>query len=66
MDFNNKKLNTYKMSYDNFLIESGLFEMIYKIKYKTLTSDKKKFKSDKISYSLFRKINFKKSYPENI
>ena len=65
-DFNNKKLNTYKMSYDNFLIESGLFEMIYKIKYKTLTSDKKKFKSDKISYSLFRKINFKKSYPENI
>jgi SAM-dependent methyltransferase len=66
MDFNNKKLNTYKMSYDNFLIESGLFEMIYKIKYKTLTSDKKKFKSDKISYSLFRKIDFKKSYPENI
>jgi SAM-dependent methyltransferase len=65
-DLNNKKLNTYKMSYDNFLIESGLFEMIYKIKYKATTSDKKKFKSDKISYSLYKKIDFKKSYPTNI
>ena len=65
-DFNNKKLRTFKMNYDNLLTESGLFELIYKIKYKMKTKDKKKFKSDKISYSLFRKIDFIESYPENI
>ena len=65
-DFNNKKLRTFKMNYDNLLTESGLFELIYKIKYKMKTQDKKKFKSDKISYSLFRKIDFIESYPENI
>ena len=65
-DFNNKKLRTFKMNYDNLLTESGLFELIYKIKYKMKTQDKKKFKSDKISYSLFRKIDFIENYPENI
>tara|TARA_B100000900_G_scaffold252254_1_gene214964 strand:+ start:6230 stop:6883 length:654 start_codon:yes stop_codon:yes gene_type:complete len=65
-DFNNKKIKIFKMNYDNFLTESGLFELIYKIKYKTETHDKKKFKSDKICYSLFRKIDFVESYPENI
>ena len=65
-DFNNKKLRTFKMNYDNLLTESGLFELIYKIKYKMKAQDKKKFKSDKISYSLFRKIDFIESYPENI
>ena len=65
-DFNNKKLRTFKMNYDNFLTESGLFELIYKIKYKMKAQDKKKFKSDKISYSLFRKNDFIESYPENI
>ena len=54
------------MSYDNFLIESGLFEMIYKFKYKTPTQDKKKFKSDSVSLTLFKKIDFKKKYPENL
>ena len=65
-DFNNKKLRTFKMNYDNLLTETGLFELIYKIKYKMKTQGKKKFKSDKISYSLFRKIDFIESYPENI
>ena len=65
-DFNSKGLVSYKMSYDSFLVESGLFEIIYKIKYKATTEDKKKFKSDKISYTLYRKIDFKNSYPENI
>ena len=65
-DFNNKKLRTFKMNYDNLLTESGLFELIYKIKYKMKAQDKKKFKSDKISYSLFRKNDFIESYPENI
>ncbi len=65
-DHHSKKLTSFKMSYDNFLIESGLFEIIYKIKYKTSTNDKKHFKSDSVSLTLFKKINFKKKYPENI
>ena len=65
-DFNEKSLVSYKMSYDNFLVESGLFEVIYKFKYKTLSRDKKQFKSDTISLTLFRKINFQKKYPENL
>ena len=28
-DHNSKKLSSFKMSYDNFLIESGLFEIFY-------------------------------------
>ena len=54
------------MSYDNFLVESGLFEVIYKFKYKTATNDKSKFKSDKVSLTLFRKIDFQEQYPENV
>ena len=65
-DFNTKNLISYKMSYDNFLIESGLFEMIYKIKYDIVTKDNRKFKSDKISLTLFKKIDFKKKYPEDL
>ena len=65
-DFNTKKLNTFKMSYDNFLIESGLFEIAYKHKYLTSSRDKKKFKSNSVSLTLFKKIEFKKEYPENI
>ena len=65
-DFNTKKLVTFKMSYDNFLIESGLFEIAYKHKYITSSRDKKKFKSNSVSLTLFKKIEFKKEYPENI
>ena len=65
-DFNTKDLISYKMSYDIFLLESGLFELIYKFKYKTSTNDKRKFKSDKVSLTLFRKIDFQKQYPENV
>ena len=66
INFNKKNLMSYKMSYDNFLVESGLFEILYKLKYKTLSRDKRKFKSDKISLTLFKKINFQKSYPESV
>ena len=66
INFNKKNLISYKMSYDNFLVESGLFEILYKLKYKTPTRDKRKFKSDKSSLTLFKKINFKKSYPESV
>ena len=65
-DFNTKKLTSFKMSYDNFLTESGLFEMVYKIKYKTKTNDKRIFKSENVSLTLFKKIEFKNKYPENI
>ncbi len=65
-DFNTKNLMSYKMSYDNFLTESGLFEVIYKFKFKSTTNDKSKFKSDKVSLTLFRKIDFQKQYPENV
>jgi len=54
------------MSYYNVLIESVLFEILYKLKYKTLNRDNRKFKSDKISLTLFKKINFQKSYPESV
>jgi 2-polyprenyl-3-methyl-5-hydroxy-6-metoxy-1,4-benzoquinol methylase len=65
-DFNSKKLTTFKMNYDNFLVESGLFEVIYKLKYKTSSKDKKNFKSDSASLTLFRKIDFITKYPNNI
>lgn len=55
------------MSYDNFLEESGLFKVIYKIRnnWKSV-NDKKKFKSDETCLTLYKKINFINSYPENI
>ncbi len=65
-DFNSKKLTSFKMSYDSFLIESGLFEIIYKHKFKISTRYKRKFKSDTVSFTLFKKIDFIKKYPENL
>ena len=65
-DINTKNLISYKMSYDNFLVESGLFEMIYKFKYKASAGDKSKYKSDTVTFTLFRKIDFQKEYPENL
>lgn len=64
-DHNQKGLVAYKMSYDNFLVESGLFELIYKCSYEQKTQDKSNFKSKKISFTLFKKIDFKNQYPEN-
>ena len=65
-DFNTKKLTTFKMSYDNFLLESGLFEIVYKHKFIISNKDKRKFKSNSVSLTLFKKIEFKKEYPENL
>lgn len=69
----NKKLKSYKMSFDNFLVQSGLFKLIFKYKSNlpshtkyNVPIDKKKFKSNDISVTLFKKINFEESYPENI
>ena len=65
-DFNTKELTSFKMSYDSFLIESGLFEIVYKHKYVPQAKNKRKFKSDTRALTLFRKIDFRKKYPENI
>jgi ubiquinone/menaquinone biosynthesis C-methylase UbiE len=63
----NKNLKSFKMSYDNFLEESGLFKVIYKISYNQESiNDKKKFKSNYTSITIYKKINFINSYPENI
>ncbi len=63
----NKNLKSFKMSYDNFLEESGLFKVIYKISHNLESiNDKKKFKSNDTSITLYKKINFINSYPENI
>ena len=65
----NKNLKTFKMSYDNFLEESGLFKIIYKIRNNTnlmTAHDKKNFKSEDTAITLFKKIDFIKSYPENV
>lgn len=65
-NFRSKYLTSFKMSYDEFLVESGLFEIIYKFKYKISSKDKKNFKSDNVALTLFKKIDFRKKYPENI
>ena len=65
-DFNSNSLITFKMNYDNFLVESGLFEISYKYKYSVSARDKKKFKSDKVSLTLFKKIDFINKYPNNL
>ena len=71
----NKKLKSFKMSYDAFLEESGLFKMIYKIRNNPMQlgvpglmkmHDKKKFKSADSSITLYQKIDFISSYPENL
>ena len=65
-----KKVKSYKMSHDNFLEESGLFKLVYKIRISQKATwgrkDKKFFKSDDLGLSLFKKIKFDKSFPENI
>jgi len=66
IDHNHKNLLSFKMSYDEFLKGSGLFEIIYKSKSKIFSKYNKLFKSSDISLTLYRKIDFRQSYPENI
>lgn len=62
-----KSLNSFKMSYDNFLIESGLFELLYKNKFKGIYNKTNiKYKSNTEALTLFRKINFVKKYPKDL
>jgi ubiquinone/menaquinone biosynthesis C-methylase UbiE len=65
----NIHLKTFKMSYDNFLEESGLFKLIYKIRNNTelmKAHDTRKFKSEDTALTLFKKIDFIESYPEDV
>ena len=68
-NIHHKNLLSFKMNYTNFLEESGLFKMIYKMRddngFKT-NKDKKKFKSIDTSISLYKKIDFNESYPTNL
>lgn len=57
------------MNYSNFLEESGLFKMIYKIRNdKNYKSNKniKRFKSNDTSISLYKKIDFTEVYPNDV
>jgi cyclopropane fatty-acyl-phospholipid synthase-like methyltransferase len=65
----NKSIRVFKMTYDKFLEESGLFKLIYKFRtdYSPLKkNDLKKFKSNDCSFSLFQKIDFIESYPSDV
>ena len=65
----NRNLKSFKMNYDNFLVESGLFKMIYKVEklYPLKRQNIKiKYKSTEEAISLYKKINFSDSYPENL
>ena len=65
-----KNLKSFKMSYDNFLQESGLFKLIYKVRNNSQglkrRDDKKNFTSSDTSLSLFKKIDFIREYPQNV
>ena len=61
-NIHNKNLKSYKMKYDNFLEQSGLFQIIYKHNYKSTG----KYKSKDITFVVFKKIDFTESYPENV
>ena len=65
----NRNLKSFKMNYDNFLVESGLFKMIYKVEklYPLKRQNIKiKYKSTEEAISLYKKINFSDYYPKNL
>jgi len=69
ISMHNKNLKSFKTSYDNFLEESGLFKTIYKIRNNInllKANDKKIFKSNDVSITLYKKIDFVDSYPQNL
>ena len=63
-NIHHNNLLTFKMKYENFLEESGLFKIVYKNQLRIKSN--KKYKSNDVSIVLFKKIDFKESYPENI
>jgi SAM-dependent methyltransferase len=63
---NKNNLKIFKQSYTNFLINSGLFKLIYKSTLEMPKRDKRTFLSNDYSISLYRKIDFTENYPKNI
>ena len=63
---NKNNLKIFKQSYTNFLINSGLFKLIYKSTLEMPKRDKRTFLSNDYSISLYRKIDFTQNYPKNI
>jgi SAM-dependent methyltransferase len=63
---NKNNLKIFKQSYTNFLINSGLFKLIYKSILEMPKRDKRTFLSNDYSISLYRKIDFTENYPKNI
>ena len=63
---NKNNLIIFKQSFTTFLIESGLFKLIYKITSIMPKRDKRNFLSNDYSISLYQKIDFIKNYPKNI
>jgi SAM-dependent methyltransferase len=63
---NKNNLKIFKQSYTDFLISSGLFKLIYKFTKEIPRDDKKKFKSNEYSLSLYQKIDFEKNYQNSI
>ena len=68
----NSNLKSFKMSYQNFLEESGIFKLVYKHRLPLnklrleMANDKYKFKSTDASVSIYQKMDFISSYPENL
>jgi len=65
-NIHNKNLKSFKMKYDNFLEQSGLFKIIYKHNHISNPTPKRKYKSKDVTFVVFKKIDFIESYPENI
>ena len=63
---NKSNLKIFKQSYTDFLVSSGMFKLIYKITIEIPNSDKRKFKSNECSLSLYQKIDFVENYPEKV
>ena len=63
---NKNNLINFKQSYSNFLIESGLFKLIYRFTSVMPKRDKRNFLSNDYSMSLYQKIDFTENYPKNI
>jgi len=63
---NKNNLIIFKQSFTTFLIESGLFKLIYKITSIMPKKDKRNFLSNDYSITLYQKIDFTENYPKNL
>ena len=63
---NGNNLKIFKQNYTDFIINSGLFKLIYKFNKEMPNKKKTKFKSNEYSLSLYQKIDFEDNYPQNI